>query len=530
MDDAMTIRRGYCNIGSDDEPQNIHYYRCGTGPALLLLHPSPSAASIFLPLLPKLAQYVTAIAIDTPGYGFSDKLASPATDLQPYVDAIESFRAAMGIDELFLYGSATGSQIATEYAKAYPQNCRAIILDNVGDFPEEVYRETINGYFPDLSIDPSGSHLTRIWGMALDVMRFFPWHNHCVESRLLSRPIDASFVQSVATQFLQAGAAYDMAYRVAFVNERADNLLSVTLPTTIIRSSGSIVKAYADRFDRYDWPDNFRMHSCGATVDERQQAVIDVVADAAVACTAASLKPMRKQDGMQIVALDSGNVSIARVQGEGAPWLLLHEIGGSSKMAIEAISGSIGAPENVIAPDLPGHGATDGVDLDRAAYVDYCVDWIDRLMQELSLETVNVLALNNAAGLALHYAAERPAHVAEIVLLNPVASTSSHDLEPRLDGGHLLSLWHYLRNSQLYFEPDDWSADSALDGQPDLNPKRITRKVLDHLLCEKVYASAIADCNAFPTAAAINECKTPLRIVRVEGTTDADRSVRSLSL
>ena len=312
------ISRGYVNVSADSAPCLMHYYACGSGPPLLLLHPSPASGESYLPLLETLGNHVTAIAIDTLGYGHSDRPPTQPTDLSPYVDALNRFCQALNIDKAIVYGSATGAQIALEFSKQHPERCASTILDNCADFPEAECTAILDGYFPDLAIDYSGAHLTRIWTMALDLHRFFPWHwNDRPEARLPARDLDVNALQLMALQYLQAGPEYDWAYRAAFANERLDNLLATKTRTTILRSAGSVLKRYTACFDDVEWPDNFSMRHCGAKPVERFQAIIDVAKEDAEGLPPATLGSAAPAPGRRMIAHPRGGISatVRRVGG-----------------------------------------------------------------------------------------------------------------------------------------------------------------------------------------------------------------------
>jgi tRNA (guanine-N1)-methyltransferase len=68
-----------------NDPLSEAPHRCcrivGSGPPVLLLHPSPQSGAFSLPMARRLAPDFTAIALDTPGYGLSDPL--PGAPLSP---------------------------------------------------------------------------------------------------------------------------------------------------------------------------------------------------------------------------------------------------------------------------------------------------------------------------------------------------------------------------------------------------------------------------------------------------------------
>lgn len=525
----LGITRGYADIGQTGAPQYVHYYACGSGPALMLLHASPMSAATFLPLLARLGERTTAIAIDTPGYGFSDPLPQAAENLDPYADAVNAVRRALGIEQLVVYGSATGAQIALEFSKRHREHCASIILDNCADFPDSECARMLEGYFPDLSLDFAGAHLARIWTMVLDLHRFFPWHWHWDESaRLPARALDPNLLQLMALQYLQAGPNYDGAYRAAFANERLSRLLDTQARTTIIRSAGSLLKRYTQRFDEVEWPANFELHDCGPTPEERWQAVVDTVdAHAKDVLPVRALAPPARY-GRRMLRHDAGNVSAILTQPANDRWLLLHDVG-SSSTAIADVVAAFAAGAQVLAPDLPGHGASDATAGEPSTYLEQCSELIDSLLAEAELEEVSVLAVGRAASIALHAAAARPARFHRIVLVDPLSECEPLEVNPSLDGTHLLALWHRLRNRELYHPADQPSAETGLSGQPNLDPGALNRQLIDHLLSVETYAAARADIDQYPTRSAAATSIVAVTLARTAGTAAAARSRRNFA-
>ena len=268
----MQIRQNYVNIGSEEHQQLVHFRTAGTGPALVMLHASPMSSATLVPFIRVAAEFNTVVAPDTPGYGWSDPLQDPAEDLTGYVKALYSFTRRLGLESFGLYGTATGAQIAIEFSKTYGARVEYLILDNAAHFTDEERDNIVSGYFPDLTPDVTGSHLTRIWSMARDQCLFFPWRQATPETRLPAGGVNTDMVHHMAVEFLQAGKDYDRAYRAAFANEKMERVQPITVPVTIMRWQGSILKQYTDRFDSVEWPNNFTMLHCGPAREQRIEA------------------------------------------------------------------------------------------------------------------------------------------------------------------------------------------------------------------------------------------------------------------
>ncbi|MEM7283379.1 MAG: alpha/beta fold hydrolase [Pseudomonadota bacterium] len=520
------MQRGYVNIGTQSEPIQLHFRMQGSGPAVVFLHPSPMSSVSMMPMVKRASDKVTAIALDTPGYGYSDDLPDAVNDLSPYVHALDKFRQGLGLETLGLYGSATGAQIAIEYAKAYESQCDFIILDNAADFTDEDRDRITEGYFPDLNVETTGGHLMRTWGLALDQLRFFPWHDHSEACRLPAFPIDPDMVQTMVGQFLQAGGDYDKAYRVAFKNEQAKRLLDVNVSTTVLRWDGSILKKYTDQFDNHDWPSNFHMQHVPA--DKRLEGIDEALTRhmEGMASVSVSVPDDKSCAGPRFANLSYGSVHEVCSGGEGTPWLLLHDLG-SSSCAIKPVIQAFAQSHGLLAPDLPGHGASDlrlDSDLD---FITGSSGVIQGLLNDYGMKKVNVLAMGEAAALGIEIGRQTSSLIGKIVLLNPVQHLKFLSAEPVLDGSHLTTLWHQLKNQSLFLDIEDMTPKSALAGDPELDPKRLNQRVLDLMRSRPAYAHAKASTDAYDIVSCAKEVSCPLVIARTESTTAGEGSRRS---
>ena len=112
---------------------------------LLLLHQSPASArqfeAAFKPLARRNVRYV---AIDTPGFGFSDPTPS-FPKLEQWASSFVAVMDHLGIEQADVLGHHTGALNATEVALQFPKRVRRLILN--GPFPvtEEERQKFIAG-------------------------------------------------------------------------------------------------------------------------------------------------------------------------------------------------------------------------------------------------------------------------------------------------------------------------------------------------------------------------------------------------
>ena len=271
--------------------RQTHYRRAGKGQPLILLHPSPLSSKWLEPVIETVRGSVDAIAPDTPGYGASDPLPEPETGpgaagrrgasgqgLAAYVHWLLDFIRVLGFERVGLYGSATGAQIAVEFARIHPHATRFLVLDNLAHFTDAERERMLARYFPDLVPRADGSHLAAAWSMVSGFGQWFPWYERNEEHRI-GRPdsLPADVSRRMLVDHLRAGSGYAHAYRAALFGEDASRVQAVKVPVRIIRWQGSVLRRYAGRLDGFDWPAHIRMVACGPTPDARLEAIRSAV-------------------------------------------------------------------------------------------------------------------------------------------------------------------------------------------------------------------------------------------------------------
>ncbi|MBF2755180.1 MAG: alpha/beta fold hydrolase [Gammaproteobacteria bacterium AqS3] len=476
----------------------LHYrYTEADGPVIVLLHPSPMSSRFMAPLMRHLAPLGCVLAPDTPGYGYSDPLPNDDAGLAPYVSVLHEWIAALELAPLVLYGSATGAQIAAEYAKAHPEQVAGLVLDNALHFEVEEREDLLEGYFPDRAVQPDGVHLLGHWCNMRNLSRYFPWHR---ESEATALPAPAAPLDAVQEQLvdqLLAGAGYARAYRAAFENEHLSNLVKVSVPTQVICWQGSPVYRWMKPIlEHGPWGEHVRISDCGPGLDERYALIFDACQGMARKLPARTVQrpDFAREMDRQGVAVSYGDGGGASEEGENPAlhWygfkhsgesrrivLLLHDLGASAIGQFGPLLKDGGA--GCYAVDLPGHGrsgAQGGIDLSGTASA------ICDTLEEMGVTQVAVygVGLGAAVGLALSSAAAEGLSVSLNLVDAGGAVPLLPDLSPEEDGGHLLRLWDELLELRRKHPKPLSIARGGGPGEREVDLEAVQRQALDWLV------------------------------------------------
>ncbi|MXY18229.1 MAG: alpha/beta hydrolase [Gammaproteobacteria bacterium] len=451
------IRRATARVDVDGAELDLHYRVTGNGPPLFLLHPSPLDSGFLSPLMTRLADRVTVIAPDTPGFGDSDPLPGPVHDLAPCVRAMSALRDALGLDRVAVYGSATGAQIAVEWAKAEPRAVCGVMLDNAAAFDDADRERITAGYLPDVTASADGSHLARAWHAAHDATLFFPWQYPAAENRISPALGAPEAMHVTARGYLRAGPRYEAVYRAAFRNERVENLRPIAIPLVMLRWQGSILTRWTGRLDACDWGPNVTMAHCGPSSEERWASLDKHLGH---------ILPERFVDAAEL-CLDTG-----RTRHVDASFGQICYRPGRKEPVTRLVIPPLGASTTTVEPilasgdallDLPGHA---GSALPDALGLVHCVEAVRRVTDALGAHHLEVAGVGASDGVARTAAVADP-RLVHVSLDLPGYSGPPPDLAPETSGAHLFRGWHWLREQSL--ERD----------QVPPEPARLTRMLLD---------------------------------------------------
>jgi pimeloyl-ACP methyl ester carboxylesterase len=107
----------------------LHYVRAGQGEPLLLIHGFPQDWSEFRPIIPRLTQQFTVVAVDLPGIGRSSPPPGgyEAANLAAQIHALAN---ALKLDRPYVVGHDLGAHVTYAYVRRFPESLRgAMLLD-----------------------------------------------------------------------------------------------------------------------------------------------------------------------------------------------------------------------------------------------------------------------------------------------------------------------------------------------------------------------------------------------------------------
>lgn len=112
-----------------------HYVEAGAGDPVVLVHgagPGASGWSGWRDNIPALARHFRVYAIDTLGFGHTDKPDNIVYSDQASVNHLAGFLDVLCIDKVFLCGNSRGAYTAAKYMLDYPHRVRRLLMVSSG--------------------------------------------------------------------------------------------------------------------------------------------------------------------------------------------------------------------------------------------------------------------------------------------------------------------------------------------------------------------------------------------------------------
>lgn len=445
------------------EGRLVHCRTAGSGPPLLLLHQSPTSSAEMASQIVHFAQDFTVIALDTPGYGWSDPLPLQQPEIADFAHAVVDFLDALEIERAGVYGTHTGAMIAAELAVNHSGRVTAVVLDGYVVLGADERADLLSHYFAAPEPQPDGSHWPWYWARIRDQMLFFPWYRKEPATRMRFDLPSAADLQPMLLDLLRAHDNGRPAYAAAFRYDSVGRAEQFIAPTWLLNYAADAIADHPARLARL------------APVARREmlpdpQALLDrasaLFARHAAAC---EVHWPEQPERCAMVELAGSQVRLSS-GGAGEGVLLLHGPGASSRQC----AGVKGRARRWLSLDLPGHGAS-GVQVPSA---DALVDALTAMIAEYDVRTV--VGWGESAVFAEVLAAKVPG-IGVVGIAPPAQPARWPDLTPVEHGGHLLAAWQTIRDGELF---DPWDCPDlahARDREFKLCPAELHARTVDLL-------------------------------------------------
>jgi pimeloyl-ACP methyl ester carboxylesterase len=119
---------------------NYYYAVYGKGEPLLLLHGGLGTTDMFAPILPKLTENRTIIAVDLQGHGRT-ALGERPFSLEAMGDDMAAIVRALGYAKVDVMGYSLGGGVAFRMAVQHPETVRRLVLVSTGYAADGFYAE-----------------------------------------------------------------------------------------------------------------------------------------------------------------------------------------------------------------------------------------------------------------------------------------------------------------------------------------------------------------------------------------------------
>lgn len=189
----------------------------GSGPPVVLLHQTPRSVDEFAEVMPLVARSRRVIAVDTPGYGCSDRPQQQPT-IAEYATSLLEVMDGLGLDRAHLVGHHTGAVIAVEVAAAAPDRAGTLVLSGPV-YVDEAMRQALGAVFGQWHVRADGSHLAEKW------QKFAAWTD------------DPALVQRVMVDLVRAGETSEFGHFAVADYRMEERLPLVAGPVSLIFGS-----------------------------------------------------------------------------------------------------------------------------------------------------------------------------------------------------------------------------------------------------------------------------------------------------
>ena len=499
----MRITRHFVTVGA----RRVHYLRAGSGPAVALLHASPCSAKVMRPLMAVFGERFTTIALDTPGFGLSDKLPIAAPSVEDFADALAGTLDALGVEHVATYGRHTGASIAVEFAARHPGRCAMALADGYAVFVQRYTDAQLKLYLEPIEPAWDGAHLLRLWFRYRDQHVFWPWNDQTAAARSDSDVPDLDFLHRGVVEMLEAGDDYRIGYAAPFRHRALDVIPDLKVPVCFGNRPGDSMYRTRSLYPPSAWTQVMPREFAAATLAER--AILERHPARGTPPQAPRCAPLPGRSTTDFVDIGGAQAlvrAVGELDGAAEPLLVIHHAPGSS-MLYDPLLLELGRSLAAFALDLPGHGESDPLPGNPQDVATWAAS-VEKLLEGLRIRELRVYGHNGGAALAVELAHRLGRRVRGIALDAPcflndedrarLPSRYAPPVLPVWEGSHWLRAWHHLRDSELWWPWFDRTHRAARAAASRVDTHALTLRVREAMKQPASYQPAWETSLAYP--------------------------------
>ena len=175
------------------------------------------------------------VAPDTLGNGDSAPPGIDHPDIAYFADSMRRMIDRLALDRVDLYGSHTGARIACEFAAAFPDRVRRIVLDGIVEYDDDMRNAILENYAPRIEPDEFGRQFVWAFNFVRDQALHFPWFMRDPEHRLSGPVPPAAVLHRAALDVLKALETYADPYIAAFEYRAYERMPRLEAPVLLLK-------------------------------------------------------------------------------------------------------------------------------------------------------------------------------------------------------------------------------------------------------------------------------------------------------
>jgi pimeloyl-ACP methyl ester carboxylesterase len=473
------IRRAYVTVGA----RQVHVRHAGQGPAVVLIHQSPTSARVLDVQTAAFGRAgFAAYALDIPGLGRSDPVAAPRPEIEDLACGLAETLDAMGLGQVALYGSHTGALACTEFAVRWPERVSALLIDGYPIYSEDESARRVATYFPPYELRWDGAHLLWLWARYREQYLFWPWNIPARVTRARCDVPSSEFLHEGVIDLLRAGNGYRLPYAAAFRCRAAELVPKLRVPTYFLAYPDDSLTANLALLK--DVPANCHIEPMPLEREAGTEKEITLLRRHASASPGQELRTADRPHGMTRSYVTVQGLQLGlRSAGpkDGQPLVVLPPAPGSASMLSAEIE-QFASARRVVALDLPGCGDSDAP---KQLALGEMAEIVGAALASLGVRGADAWALHGGCAVAAKLFAGGTLRAA--VLESPARRHAdgpdyladyAPPIAPRWDGTHLVSLWHLTRNRRLFRPWFDQRLAARDTGEPMLDVESLNQEVL----------------------------------------------------